>query len=73
MTDTQTTLPIPRSSNTCNYVRGVSATLVFLFTLAALASNTIIPRIACLGAAGLTAGVAVAINHLANKKTRQQE
>ncbi len=73
MTDTQTDLPLPHSSNTCNYLRGISATLTFLFTLAALASNTLIPRIACIGAAGLTAGTAFAINHLANKKDRQQE
>ena len=73
MTDTQMDLQIPRSHNSRDYFRGVSTTLVFLFVVAAFASNTPTHRLACIGAAVLTAGAALTANHLVNKKERRLE
>ena len=60
MTDTQTNLNDQRPAIPHDYLRGISATLTFLFTLAAFASNNFIPRAACIAAASITAGIAVA-------------
>ena len=51
-----------------NYFRGISAVLIFLFTLAGLSSGRSTYRAAFFGAAGLTGAITVTLNYHKNKK-----
>ena len=70
MANNETSSEKINSSNTHDYFRGISVTLIFLFTLAAFASKTMVPRIACVGAAGLTTAIAMAVGC---KKTKSSK
>ena len=60
MTDTQTNLKEQGPSPQHDYFRGISATLIFLCTLGALATPDTGSRAICIAAASVVGGIAVA-------------
>lgn len=62
--------PKPVVVNTPDYSRGISSTLTFLFVLAALAAQTGLQKMICVGAACFSAGVGCAAAYFKNKKTK---
>ena len=62
--------PNPLAANRPDYCRGISSTLTFLFVLAALAAQTGLHKMICIGAACFTAGVGCTAAYFKNKKTK---